>query len=59
MKDKVLLFGGTTEGRELAALLMKADIPHTVSVATEYGEEILREAGEEDLLVGRKNCEEI
>ena len=59
MKDKILLFGGTTEGRELAAALKSAGIVHTVSVATEYGEEILRENGEEDLLVGRKNSEEI
>ena len=59
MKDKILLFGGTTEGRELAGILKNAGISHTVSVATEYGEEILRDTGEEDLIVGRKDAAKI
>ncbi|WP_026497629.1 precorrin-6A reductase [Butyrivibrio sp. WCD2001] len=59
MKDKILLFGGTTEGRELSNYLRSEDIPHAVSVATQYGEEILRENGEDSLLVGRKNAEDI
>ncbi|WP_026526867.1 precorrin-6A reductase [Butyrivibrio sp. VCD2006] len=59
MKDKILLFGGTTEGRKLSDILRGADIPHTVSVATRYGEEILRDCGENDLLVGRKNAKDI
>ncbi len=59
MKDKILIFGGTTEGRELAKCLQNAGILHTVSVATEYGGEILQGAGENDLLVGRKSSKEI
>ncbi len=59
MSGKVLVFGGTTEGRELSDYLRKSGIPHMVSVATEYGEEILKENGESDLLVGRKNADEI
>lgn len=38
---KVLLFGGTSEGRALAQRLDSAHIPVTVCVATEYGEELL------------------
>ena len=41
MKEKILIFGGTTEGRELADAFSKAGIPHVVSVATEYGKEII------------------
>lgn len=37
----VCIFGGTTEGRELAETLAKAQIPVIVSVATEYGEEVM------------------
>ena len=59
MKGKVLVFGGTTEGRILSEYLRKYEIPHEVSVATEYGKEILLESGEDNLLVGRKNCDEI
>ena len=59
MKNKVLIFGGTTEGRELADILRVAKVPHTVSVATEYGESIELQSGESDVLVGRKNADEI
>ncbi|MCR5342703.1 MAG: precorrin-6A reductase [Butyrivibrio sp.] len=59
MKSKVLIFGGTTEGRELAELLDRAMIPHAVSVATEYGEEIEENAGEKNLFVGRRNASEM
>ncbi|WP_026497287.1 precorrin-6A reductase [Butyrivibrio sp. WCD3002] len=59
MSSKVLVFGGTTEGRVLAGYLRDAKIPHEISVATEYGGEILRDTGEDSLVVGRKNAEEI
>ena len=59
VKDRILIFGGTTEGRELSDILRSAGIPHAVSVATEYGAEILSDSGEEDLIVGRKSAEEI
>ena len=36
---KIVLFGGTTEGRELSALLRDAGAEVTVCVATEYGGE--------------------
>ena len=39
--NKILLFGGTGEGRALAEWLLAEGIPHTVCVATEYGETLL------------------
>ena len=42
-EQKVLLFGGTTEGRELAAWLRENNISALSHVATEYGEALLRE----------------
>ena len=38
---RILIFAGTTEGRELSECLAKAKIHHTVCVATEYGEIVL------------------
>lgn len=40
---RVLLFGGTAEGRTLAEWLSAQEIPFTVCVATEYGETLLPE----------------
>lgn len=59
MKDKVLVFGGTTEGRLLSEKLRKAGVPHVVSVATEYGLQILKDSGEESIVKGRKDAAEI
>ena len=42
---KVLLFGGTGEGRALAEWLAAEGVPHTVCVATEYGEALLPPGG--------------
>ena len=36
---KIVIFGGTTEGRELSKLITEAGASVTVCVATEYGEE--------------------
>ncbi len=59
MGRKVLIFGGTTEGRELARRLSEEGIDHVVSVATEYGKQIEADCGEENLIVGRKSEKEI
>ncbi|MBO4458213.1 MAG: precorrin-6A reductase [Butyrivibrio sp.] len=59
MKDKVLIFGGTTEGRELALRLDKAGMLHAVSVATDYGKEIEESYGESNIIVGRKDADEM
>ncbi len=37
----ILIFGGTTEGRTLAETLARQQIPCTVCVATEYGEQVM------------------
>lgn len=50
---KVLLFGGTAEGRTLAEWLAAREIPFTVCVATEYGETLLPEGV--DVRTGRLN----
>ena len=39
---QILIFGGTTEGRRAAELLLGEGVPCTVSVATQYGEEVLQ-----------------
>lgn len=40
---QVLIYAGTTEGRELAETLAENGVPATVCVATEYGEAVLPE----------------
>lgn len=40
---KIVIFAGTTEGRRLSEILAEAGIAHTVCVATEYGEIVMRE----------------
>ena len=40
---KIVIFAGTTEGRRLSEILADAGITHTVCVATEYGEIVMRE----------------
>ena len=41
MKRNILIFAGTTEGRQLAEYAVKEEISCIVSAATEYGEELL------------------
>ncbi len=43
--SKLLIFAGTTEGRELAEYLQRQELACTVCVATEYGESLLEEEG--------------
>ena len=40
---KIVIFAGTTEGRRLSEILADTGIAHTVCVATEYGEIVMRE----------------
>ena len=62
---KVIIFGGTTEGRELARILADRGALVTVSVATELGAEMLGDISSEEepghfrTLVGRLNAEEM
>lgn len=41
--EEILIFAGTTEGRKLSESLSEAGIYHTLCVATEYGEFVLKE----------------
>ena len=59
MRCNILIFGGTTEGRLLAERLSEMGVPHAVSVATRYGEEIEQNEGESNLLVGRMTSGEM
>lgn len=43
ISNEILIFAGTTEGRTLSEYLVAAGIAHTVCVATEYGELVLKE----------------
>ena len=56
---KILIFGGTTEGRKLSYLLSDWGIPVAVSVATEYGREAQGEKSGIKVYVGRRNCAEM
>lgn len=58
MKE-ILIFAGTTEGRELSEYLAVAGIAHTLCVATEYGEIVLKEHTLVKVHKGRMNQEEI
>lgn len=55
----MLIFAGTTEGRRLSECLAAAGIAHTVCVATEYGELVLKEHPLVSIHRGRMNREEI
>ncbi len=56
---KVLVFGGTTEGRLLAWELLKRGLDVTVSVATPLGAEELSGLPGLDIWVGRKEAQEL
>ncbi len=58
MKE-ILIFAGTTEGRLLSERLAEAGIPHTLCVATEYGEMVLGRHPLAKVHQGRMNREEI
>jgi precorrin-6x reductase len=55
----VILFGGTTEGRELAGFLSEKKIPALVSVATRYGEQLLDCGQTVNTYSGRMNREDM
>lgn len=57
--NELLIFAGTTEGRKLSECLTASGIMHTVCVATEYGELVLKESPYMNVHCGRMNREEI
>lgn len=58
MKE-ILIFAGTTEGRKLSEHLAELGIPHTICVATEYGEIVLTPHSLATVRQGRMNQEEM
>lgn len=56
---RFLVFAGTVEGRTLAGELAAAGCPVTVSVATEYGEKIVKEQPGLTVRRGRMTAEEM
>lgn len=56
---EILIFAGTTEGRQLSECLADAGIRHTVCVATEYGEIVQKEHPFVSVHCGRMDREEI
>lgn len=58
LKD-ILVFAGTTEGRKLSETLAVSEIAHTICVATEYGETVLKENPFMTVHRGRMDKEEI
>lgn len=57
--NPILLFAGTTEGRELALFLKKQKIPFKTCVATDYGAALLQDEGICDVTAKRLKVEEI
>ena len=56
---KICIFAGTTEGRELVEFLAGQPVAVTACVATEYGETLLPEAANVEVLTGRLTEREI
>ena len=57
--DKLCVFAGTTEGRELVEFLCAQPVKTTACVATEYGQTLLEPAENLTIHTGRLNREEM
>lgn len=57
--SSVIVFAGTTEGRNLAAFLEAGRISATICVATAYGESLMEEYAHLELCRGRMDAEEM
>lgn len=53
MSDKILIFGGTTEGRILAEFCSSSDIPAVVSVTTGYGADLVSNLKNIEVITGK------
>ena len=56
---RIIIFSGTTEGRRLSELLSSYGMDVTVSVASEYGEEVMTQNSHIRVRVGRMEEQEI
>ncbi len=59
MKHRILLLAGTTEGRRLAEFFNEIKVETFVSVATEYGEELVEEGEYLTINMGRLDIEKM
>lgn len=60
MNDRrILVFGGTIEGRQVSEYLSACGVRHTLCVATEYGEEVLSPLACRTVRQGRMDCREM
>lgn len=59
MESKLIIFGGTKEGRELAAFCDLHEIQASLYVATDYGKEILEEYTSVEVQAKRLTAEEM
>ena len=57
--NRILIFGGTSEGRILSEMCSKNNIKADISVATQSGAEFLSKSGSVKIIVGRKNFNDI
>ena len=57
--SKILIFAGTTEGRELSEWLCEKGCAHDLCVATEYGEQVMHEDPLAKVHMGRMDAEQI
>ncbi|MCR5232995.1 MAG: precorrin-6A reductase [Lachnospiraceae bacterium] len=56
---KILIFAGTTEGRQLSDMLDERHIAHTVSVVSEYGSDLISKNQYTKILTGRMDAGEM
>lgn len=58
-EKRILVFGGTAEGRQISDYLKQKNVRHTVCVATEYGEEVLSPSPYLEIHQGRMDAEQM
>ena len=59
MADKICIFAGTKDGREMAELLAGHGLDVTACAATEYGGELLEAGGDLKVRTGRMDEKEM
>ena len=55
-EEKILIFSGTTEGRQLSEYLSRQGVTHLVSVATDYGHVVMEPSPCARVLTGRMDA---
>ena len=57
--NRIIIFGGTTEGRKLATELAKLSVPCLYLVATDYGKMVTGDMPNVDVRIGRLDAEQM